>query len=631
LRELAAVRWAFLALVAATTLMGSDSLWSVLRIDTLSMPEGILLALFTILFAWISTSFWIACVGAYAIWSQRGGNGLIRPAAGKENPVRFSASRTAIVMPVHNEDARRLFAGLRAIHESVADAGAAALFDFYVLSDSTDPACWLAEELEWWRWRQACDDPDARIFYRHRPKNTHHKSGNIADFCRQWGSLYDYMVVLDADSLMTGDALVRLVALMDANPAAALIQAPPQLIGRNSLFARMQQFASSVYGPVFSAGLALLQGPDGNYWGHNAIVRVAPFMQHCGLPQLPGDGPLSGEIMSHDFVEAALLRRAGWEVRMAPEVAGSYEEPPPTVVDHLKRDRRWCHGNLQHLRVIPARGLRLPSRLHLAFGVMGYLSAPLWAAMMIASAVVIGRENPVAAVSYRGKLPVLYMSIPHALDLILLMLATAVLLYGPKLLSFFVAWHTRDGFQAHGGPWKAAMSLLLECAFSTLAAPIFMLSHSRMVAHVLTGAHASWSRQRRDDGPVAVAATVSTFAPHTAVGVAVALAVCWFAPGAVAWFTPLVLGLVLAIPLVLIADNPALGRWVARRGLFATPVETHGLAIADRMRRLMADNDGRRSETGAALLRLIAEDPAVNWLHRSLLADVADTANPSKS
>ena len=186
------------------------------------------------------------------------------------------------------------------------------------------------------------------------------------------------MVILDADSLMTGKTLSHLVGLMDANPRAALIQAPAQLVGRNSLFARIQQYASSVYGPLYTAGLAFLQGPDGNYWGHNAIIRVHAFMQHCGLPRLPGQPPFGGEIMSHDFVEAALLRRAGWEVWMAPDIGGSFEEPPPTLMDYLIRDRRWCQGNLQHLRVVFAQGLTLPSRLHMAMGIMSYVSSPLW-------------------------------------------------------------------------------------------------------------------------------------------------------------------------------------------------------------------------------------------------------------
>ena len=273
----------------------------------------------------------------------------------KEAPA-LSQSRTAILMPVYNEDVARVFSGVQAIFDSVAATGG---FDFFILSDSTDPPNWIAEEVAWQKLRASLE-PDARLFYRHRHRNIGRKSGNIQDFCENWGSHYDYMVVLDADSLMSGETLAALVRLMDANPRAALIQAPATLVGRSTLFARIQQFASTAYGPTYTAGLAWLQGGQGNYWGHNAIIRVRAF--HAAwrtAASLPGKPPFGGEIMSHDFVEAAFLLRAGWEVWMAPDLTGSYEEPPPTVYDHLKRDRRWAQGNLQHSRVLLAQGLNL--------------------------------------------------------------------------------------------------------------------------------------------------------------------------------------------------------------------------------------------------------------------------------
>src|ERR1700678_3014294 len=311
----------------------------VFQVDGLSAREALILGVFAILFAWIACSFWLAAFGAFARFSRC----ELLPLKAAAGP---SAARTAILMPVYNENVARVFSGVRAIWES-----AGSDFDFYILSDSTDPAHWGAEEVEWQKLRQELGD-DAHIYYRHRTRNIGRKAGNIQDFCENWGQLYDYMVILDADSLMTGRTLAHLVGLMDANPRAALIQAPAQLVGRNSLFARIQQFASSVYGPLQTAGLAFLQGPDGNYWGHNAIIRVHAFMECCGLPRLPGQPPFGGEIMSHDFVEAALLRRAGWEVWMAPDIGGSFEEPPPSLMDYLIRDRRWCQGNLQHLRVV---------------------------------------------------------------------------------------------------------------------------------------------------------------------------------------------------------------------------------------------------------------------------------------
>jgi membrane glycosyltransferase len=308
---LALRRWLFLFLTLTSTAAAVIKLWSVLRSDGVDPGEGLFLFLFTLLFGWISSAFWLALIGVVMRLVEA--RLLPLSSAPKDN-----GSRTAILMPVYNEDVARVFSGVRAIYDSVQDAGETG-FDFYILSDSTDPAHWIAEEVTWEKLRQALGS-EARIFYRHRHRNIGRKSGNIQEFCENWGTLYDYMVVLDADSLMSGKTLGALVRLMDANPRAGLIQAPAQLVGRHSLFARIQQFASSVYGPTFTAGLAALQGPDGNYWGHNAIIRTRAFLQHGGLPRLSGKPPFGGEIMSHDFVEAAFLRRAGWDVWMAPDL-----------------------------------------------------------------------------------------------------------------------------------------------------------------------------------------------------------------------------------------------------------------------------------------------------------------------
>ena len=425
---LALRRWLFLFLTLSSTAAAVVKLWSILQSDGLTAGETFFLFLFAILFGWIAIAFWMALFGVVAkLESMR-----LLPLASASR----EGTRTAILMPVYNEDVARVFSGVQAIYDSVRDAGESG-FDFYILSDSTDPVHWIAEELAWERLRQALD-PEARIFYRHRHRNTGRKSGNIQDFCENWGVLYDYMVVLDADSLMTGGTLGALKRLMDANPRTGLIQAPTQLVGRYSLFARIQQFASSVYGPTFSAGLALLQGPDGNYWGHNAIIRVRAFLQHGGLPRLSGKPPFGGEIMSHDFVEAAFLRRAGWEVWMAPDLGGSFEEPPPSAYDYLKRDRRWAQGNLQHARVLMAQGIPLPSRLHMLMGVMSYLSSPLWLTMLVVSGLSLVPYGVTADAVDRAAL-------------LQLAAATLILLYAPKLLAMGVVLRDSAAVRAHGG------------------------------------------------------------------------------------------------------------------------------------------------------------------------------------
>jgi membrane glycosyltransferase len=285
--------------------------------------------------------------------------------------------KTALVMPIYHEDPERVFAGLRAIYQSLLDTGRVEEFEVFVLSDSRQPDVWLEEEVHWYR--MCCDfNAHGRVFYRNRERNIARKSGNLEEFCHRWGGRYRYMIVLDADSLMCGSTLTRMVDLMEAHPPVALIQSPPLPVNHKSLFARILQFGSSLYGDIFTAGASFWQLADSNYWGHNAIIRIKPFVEHCGLPKLPGKEPFGGEILSHDFVEAALLRKAGWEVWLAYDLKGSYEELPPTLIDYAKRDRRWCQGNMQHVRMVFARGFGGLSRLHFLMGIMSYLSSPLW-------------------------------------------------------------------------------------------------------------------------------------------------------------------------------------------------------------------------------------------------------------
>jgi membrane glycosyltransferase len=522
-------------------------------------------------------------------------------------------------MPIYNEDVARVFSGVRAIRESAGPD-----FDFFILSDSTNPANWVAEELAWQQLQRELGE-DARLYYRHRARNTGRKAGNIQDFCENWGQLYDYMVILDADSLMTGRTLAHLVGLMDANPRAGLIQAPAKLVGRNSLFARIQQFAGSVYGPLHMAGLAFLQGPDGNYWGHNAIIRVHAFMQCCGLPKLPGRPPFGGEIMSHDFVEAALLRRAGWDVWMAPDIGGSFEEPPPTLLDYLIRDRRWCQGNLQHLRVVFAQGLTLPSRLHLAMGIMSYVSSPLWLLLLIISAPEMMGFTPAPAATHVGLKPALPFNVSHAAELGILVLATLVLLYGPKLLAAAAVLEDAALTRAHGGTRGLVISLFWESLFSTLMAPIVMLQHSWYVLSIVAGIATGWNAQTRSDHALPIGLVARKFAVHTIIGVVVGLVLWHFARDSFAWFVPLLAGLVLAIPLVALSSSPLLGTIAREEHLFLIPSEAHGLRVLDRAHALAAVHEQLSEQVHA----LVLEDARVCSLHLALLSGMpAPVADP---
>jgi membrane glycosyltransferase len=590
-------RWLVLGLTLSTTAVATARLLEIFRVDGVSVLEILILAVFALLFSWIAVAFWIACLGAYALW--RGSIELPLRALSEPTEAGTGRSRTVLAVPVYNEDCVEVFARLRAIMASLKAANVLDRFDVFVLSDSTDPDCRAAEAANCraLRREEAHDDTGARVFYRHRTDNTGHKSGNIAEFCRNWGGLYDYMVVLDADSLMTGETLARLAALMDANPRTALIQVAPVLVGGESLFARCQQFASWVYGRLFAAGLAKLQGSDGNYWGHNAIIRLEAFTQHCGLPKLPGRQPFGGEIMSHDFVEAALLRRAGWDVWLAPALDGSYEATPPTLIDHLKRDRRWCQGNLQHIALLFARDLRLPSRLHLAFGIMSYLSSPLWLLLILLFSADAVRLMDLAPVTYIGRYPVLSWPISHTVALISIAVATLALLYMPKLLALLLVLRERETRRHFGGGARLILGVLVENVMATVIAPVFMLSHSWFVANILLGCKISWGTQPRGSDGIPLARAMSAFAPHSVIAIAAGLTVWRWMPSVFWWYLPLLIGPALAGILAWATSKARWGIRARRHGLFLVPSETAGVPIVDWLDALLAAGAREDDET----------------------------------
>ncbi len=375
-------RGVLLLLMLSQTALATWFMSRVLPYQGTRPMEIVTMLFFAVLFCWVSAGFWTAMTG-FLVLLRGSDRYLISRNAADRTPIA-ETTRTAIVMPICNEDVTAVFAGLRATYESVARTGDLDRFDFFVLSDSYQSDTCAAEVAAWSRLCQAVGG-FGRIFYRRRFRRVKRKSGNIDDFCRRWAKDYRYMIVLDADSVMSGDCLTTLVRLMEAQPSAGIIQTAPRAAGRDTLYARIQQFSTRVYGPLFTAGLHYWQLGESHYWGHNAIIRLDPFVRHCALAPLPGNGSLAGEIMSHDFVEAALMRRAGWGVWIAYDLGGSYEEMPPNLLDELKRDRRWCHGNLMNFRLFAARGMHPVHRAVFVTGVMAYISAPLWFMFLVLS------------------------------------------------------------------------------------------------------------------------------------------------------------------------------------------------------------------------------------------------------
>src|SRR5215213_4402988 len=442
---------------AALTLGGCYEMYQVLKVGGVTTLEAVVLALFVLLFAWIAFSFMSTLAGFFILLFRKG------DALGFDlnAPLPQIRSRNAMLLPTYNEDPYRVMARLRAIHESVGETRSAAQFDWYILSDTTDPSIWIAEEKCFLQLRAATGA--GGLFYRHRPDNTARKSGNIEDWIKRFGAGYVHMIILDADSLMTGDTIVRLAAAMERHPNVALIQTLPIVVNARTLFARLQQFSGRLYGPLIASGIAWWHGSEGNYWGHNAIIRVRAFAQDAGLPDLRGRKPFGGHILSHDFVEAALMRRGGWAIRMAPGLGGSFEECPPSLLDFAARDRRWCQGNLQHLAVLPARRLNWVSRLHLLTGIGAYLTAPLWLIFLVLG-ILISLQAQFVRPEYFAKGFSLFPTWP-AQDPVLaawVFLGTMGLLIVPKLLAFVVLLTQRENRRHFGGSLRVFVGLVVE-------------------------------------------------------------------------------------------------------------------------------------------------------------------------
>jgi membrane glycosyltransferase len=561
-------RCLFFGLVGSTTLAGVAMMLDIFRMAGMTVLEIAILPLFALTFAWISMAFWSAAIGfvLQLTGSPPLSIGAAMPADGRDDTI---TTRTALVMPIHNEEPERVMHGVAATIGSLSATGEAGHFDFHLLSDTTDRSIAHDEQVAWERLRAQWEGV-VSMHYRRRHDNSGRKAGNIAEFCERAGELYDFMVVLDADSMMSGPALVELVLTMQSNPAAGLIQTVPVPIGQSTLFGRLLQFAACLYSSMLATGQSFWQGDAANYWGHNAIVRVRPFADHCDLPVLRGKPPWGGEILSHDFVEAALLRRAGWYVYLLPSIAGSYEELPGTILDYAKRDRRWAQGSLQHLRLLFARGLHPMSRLHFVLGALGYVSSVLWLLLLLASTAYVMLDSTgmdlVSVVSYESLngLPLPDASLPASL-----LVVTTVILFVPKLLGLVlgVARH-RASF---GGARRLVVSALLEIGFAIVTAPLMMICHVRFVLSVVMGHTIQWSAQRRRGRDISWAIAARRTFWITAIGLIWLGVTLYYSPGFVLWLTPILAGMLLAAPLVRWTSSRALGDWTRRCGLLRVP------------------------------------------------------------
>lgn len=562
-------RMVLLVLIIAQVYFATSAMAAVLPYHGHQALEIAILILFAILSGWVSVGFWTAMMG-FVLKLAGGDRYAISATSAAAVPIGEQA-RTAVIMPICNENVARVFAGLRATYESLARTGALRHFDFFILSDSSSADNRVAEVDAWLALCRAVQG-FGHVFYRWRQHRVKRKSGNVADFCRRWGANYRYMIVLDADSVMSGECLTSLVRLMEVNPGAGIIQSAPLVAGRDTLYARMQQFASRVYGPIFVAGLHFWQLGESHYWGHNAILRVAPFMRHCALGRLSGGGPLSGEILSHDFVEAALMRRAGWTVWIAYDLPGSYEEVPPNLIDELKRDRRWCQGNLMNFRLLLANGVHPAHRAVFMTGVAAYVSAPLWFLFLLLSTAQLA-VHALAVPEYFTQPFQLFPVWPewNPQRAIALFSVTAALLFLPKILSVMLIWI--QGAKQFGGRLRLVLSMLIETLFSALLAPIRMLFHTSFVLAPLLGRGIQWKSPPREDAETGWGEALRRHGWHTLLGLVWAGGVYWLKPSYLLWLLPVVGALILSIPISVFSSRVSLGQRLRKTRLFLIPEE----------------------------------------------------------
>ena len=572
--------------------------------ETQTVLQEVLLVLFVTTFGWISFSTTQTLAGLFNIRASQ--NEL-----DEVDQRRANLGRTVLLMPVYNEDPAATCAALQAMGEELAEAGHGQDFEIFIASDTRDPEAWLRETLAYAELKQALRNKVA-VWYRRRKHNTGRKAGNLHEFIERWGARYDHMLVLDADSVMSGDTIIRMTARMAAEPKLGILQTLPILAGGNTLFARLQQFAGRLYGPVIANGVAAWQGKDGNYWGHNAMIRVKAFAENCGLPTLPGRMPFGGHVMSHDFVEAALIRRGGWQVRMDTDLGGSWEGSPPSLIDLAIRDRRWAQGNLQHSKIIGARGLRWPSRVHFFVGIGSYLMSPIWLAMLLVG-FTLTLQTLIIQPNYFEDGLQLFPNWPvfDAERMIGLFSLSIFMLLLPKLVGMVAALIRPAMRRKFGGGIRIIASTVLEIILSALYAPILMMIQVWQVVQIFAGFDSGWATQTREGAVMSWGEAFRRHRRHVLMGLIPGIMLAWLAPNQLVWLSPVLVGLLLSPWLSRISGCQWTGNILSRTGLLKTPEE---IAEPPTFTRMDALVDNYRGGSSAGLLALF-DNPAVLTSH----------------
>lgn len=550
---------------------GATEMFAVLNTNSIAGMQWAFLVLFCINFTWISFAFSQATLGFFS----------------QINPFRRKIKEaepetvTAILLPVYNEDPVRIRASIEAMHSDLVEK-APGKFAFFILSDSNKANSAVKEKQTFYPILNN-DTDKCPVYYRRRYNNAERKAGNIADWVTRFGGAYESMIVLDADSLMSADCLITLSRRMAAEPGMGLIQTLPTIIEANTLYSRLQQFANQCFGPIYAAGLSAWHGSASNFWGHNAIIRTKAFASACGLPILSGKPPFGGHVMSHDFMEAAMLRRAGWGVRFDNDLQASHEEAPPSLIDVMVRDRRWCQGNLQHKAFLLAKGFHFATRLHIISGIFAYLSAVFWF-LLIAVGFALALQAHFVRPEYFAN-PSLFPTWP-VFDFEkarLLFEISMALILAPKIFGWLSAMVNLRRCREFGGPIFLTINSLLEIVLSAMYAPILMFSQFLVVFDVLKGRDSGWSAQSRDDGATPLKTVCRAHLSHTLLGAGLASSTLYLSPQLFYWSLPISFGLTFSIPLSWLSGGAKRGNLLSTIGFLKSSQEKRPTPIVKRL------------------------------------------------
>ncbi|MFN3891131.1 MAG: glucans biosynthesis glucosyltransferase MdoH [Beijerinckiaceae bacterium] len=532
---------------------------SILSVSGWSVIDVAIFACFAIAAPWSVLGVWNALLGVWLLHGGRNAREAVAPYAKAGDAQTPVTAKTAVLMTIRNEDPARAFARIAAVKESLDATGQGAAFGWFILSDTSDAEVAHAEEQAFAAWRAREGASADRLFYRRRTTNEGFKAGNLRDFCERWGRDYEFMLPLDADSLMDGATILRVVRIGQAWPKLGILQSLVVGAPSRSAFARIFQFGMRHGMRPYTMGSAWWAGDCGPFWGHNALVRIAPFMTHCDLPVLPGGPPLGGQIMSHDQVEAVLMRRAGYEVRVLPEELGSWEENPPTLLEFTRRDLRWCQGNMQYFRLLGMEGLKPMSRFQLVWAISMFIGIPAWTAIIALSAIKPLDGEPTALFPAASAIG-LY--------------AVFMFMYlAPKLAGFLDIALTKGGLARYGGGMRFAAGAATELLFSFLISAAVTLRTSLFMVGLLFGRAVVWNGQARDAHALSWGTAARGLWPQTVFGFVLLAFALALAPGVILWSLPLTAGYFLAIPFAVATADPRLGAAMERIGLCAIPEE----------------------------------------------------------